>query len=327
MAESTPIRIGIAGTGVMGGHHTRVAASLPHCRLTGIYDVDSDRARQVAEQFGATVFASLEDLCAAADGIIIATPTNTHAEVASICLRAGRHVLLEKPIAATIAEAEALVALANTRDRMLMIGHIERYNPAVSTTLSLLDHQELFACELQRLSISQGRDCSADIIFDLMIHDIDLALAFAQAPVIAVSAMGHRLRGELIDHVTALLRFENGIIATLTASWLSQERVRRARLFTRSAQFAVDFASREVNIHRQGQSSIAANNGLYHMASLVEQLLVPNKEPLAIEQEHFLACIRTHTQPITDGEAGLQALRLAYTIQERVNEQLSTLKP
>jgi virulence factor len=324
MQQGSPIRIGMIGTGVMGGHHTRVAALSKECQLTGIYDADPQRAETLARQYGVTAFRTLEEACAACDAVIIATPTVTHAQVATTCLQAGCHVLLEKPIAGDLAEAEALVAFSKTTDRVLMIGHVERFNPAVTALISLLKPDEIISCELQRLSTAPGRDRSADIIFDLMIHDLDLALAFTQSTPLVITAMGHCVRTELIDHVTALLRFENGVTTSLTASSISQERVRKARIFTQSALFSVDFASREVWIHRHGQSSLAMENGQYYLSSQVEQILVPAKEPLAVEQEHFLQAIRTGTLPTTSAEVGLAALRMAYAIQLSVHEQLLT---
>ncbi len=324
MLQGSPVRVGIIGTGVMGGHHTRVASTLPGCDLLGIFDADHARAEAVSNQYGITAYDSLPDLCTHVDAVIVASPTNTHADVAMTCLQAGCHVLVEKPIAASLADAEALVACGKQSDRVLMIGHIERYNPAVSAVMKLLNPQELFTCELQRLSTTLGRDRSVDIIFDLMIHDLDLVLAFTGSKVTDISAMGHRLKGELIDHVTALLRFENGVTATLTASAVSQERVRRASLFTPNAQYTIDLAaSREVLVHRFGKSTLAQENGQYFVTSQIEQILVPNREPLAAEQDQFLQAIRTGTPPLTDAESGYQALCLAYAIQAAVNEQLA----
>ncbi|OPZ81929.1 MAG: hypothetical protein BWY76_02873 [bacterium ADurb.Bin429] len=231
-------------------------------------------------------------------------------------------MLLEKPIAAELAEAEALVTASTGTDRVLMIGHVERFNPAVIALLSLLKSEEIISCELQRLSTAPGRDRSADIIFDLMIHDLDLSLAFTRSVPVAITAMGHCVRTELIDHVTALLRFDSGVTTTLTASSISHERIRRARIFTQSALFSVDFASREVWIHRHGQSSLALEDGQYYLSSQVEQILVPPKEPLAVEQEHFFQAIRTGTPPITSAEVGLAALRMATAIQQSVREHL-----
>ncbi len=320
--QDSVIRLGMIGTGVMGGHHTRVAAMSKACQLTGIYDADPQRATALAHQYGVAAFQSLDEACTACDAVIIATPTVTHAQVATACLQAGCHVLLEKPIAGDLGEAEALVAFSKTVDRVLMIGHVERFNPAVTAVLALVKPEEIISCELQRLSTAPGRDRSADIIFDLMIHDLDLALAFTKSSALAISAMGHCVRGELIDHVTALLRFGSGVTVTLTASSISQERVRKARVFTQNALFSVDFANREVWIHRHGQSSLAMEDGQYYLTSQVEQILVPPKEPLAVEQEHFLHAIRTGTAPLTSAEVGLAALRMAYAIQLSVQDQL-----
>ncbi len=322
MQQGAPVRLGMIGTGVMGGHHTRVAAMSKDCQLVGIYDADAQRAATLAGQYGVAAFRTLEEACEACEAVIIATPTVTHAQVATACLQTGCHVLLEKPIAAELAEAEALVTASTGTDRVLMIGHVERFNPAVIALLSLLKSEEIISCELQRLSTAPGRDRSADIIFDLMIHDLDLSLAFTRSVPVAITAMGHCVRTELIDHVTALLRFDSGVTTTLTASSISHERIRRARIFTQSALFSVDFASREVWIHRHGQSSLALEDGQYYLSSQVEQILVPPKEPLAVEQEHFFQAIRTGTPPITSAEVGLAALRMATAIQQSVREHL-----
>jgi len=325
MRNRTPIRIGVVGTGVMGGHHARVAASLAGCQLMGIYDVNFARAEEVATPFGVPALRELPALCEQVEAVIVASPTVTHAEVATICLQHGCHVLLEKPIAATVAEAEALIPLSRACDRILMIGHIERYNPAFVTLHSLVDPAALFDCELQRLSPVPGRDRTADIIFDLMIHDLDLALALTGSTLRTLSATGHRIRSEFIDHVSAMLSFANGATARLTASAVSQERVRRGRLFTSNAQYTVDFASREVWIHRQGHSSLGSSDGQYQIMHQVEQILVPNKEPLAAEQQHFLQAIATGSTPDTSAENGLAALKLAYAIQQAVQEQLTAI--
>ncbi len=155
-----------------------------------------------------------------------------------------------------------------------------------------------------------------------MIHDLNLALAFCDSPLATLAATGHRVRCGFIDHVTALLRFENGCTATLTASAVSQERVRMGRLFAHQAQISLNLASREVWVHRHGQSSIAQEDGQYYQASQVEQILVPNREPLAIEQEHFFQSIRNGTPPLTYAEEGLETLRLAQMVQDFVNAQL-----
>jgi predicted dehydrogenase len=323
LSKLREVRVGVVGTGVMGGHHARVAASLPGSALVGIYDPATERARQVAADYETTAFATLKDLCAEVEAIVVASPTVTHGEIASKCLEAGLHVLLEKPIAATVRDAQDLVALSEQVGKFLMIGHVERFNPAVMTARSMLNSAEIFDCSLQRLSTVSGRDRSVDIVLDLMIHDIDLALAFTGAAVTSVVATGHKIGGELIDHVTALLRFDNGATATLAASAVSQARVRVGHFHTPTELFTVDFASRELTIRRGGRSTLAQENVRYVTESQVEQVLVPNQEPLALEQTHFLESIRNGTQPEPNGKGGLAALRVACDVQAMVMGQLA----
>lgn len=324
MQEISGTRVGVVGTGVMGGHHTRVASMLPGCTLVGIYDTDVAHAEHVAHQYGITAFRSCEDLCAAVEAVIIATPTFTHAHVAECCLRAGCHVLVEKPIASTADEAEKLVELHRTTDRVLMVGHVERFNPAVNTLLTALESEEIIAAEAVRLSPTPGRDQSADVIFDLMIHDIDLALACTRSLPVKVEAMGHRVRGPLIDHASALVRFANGATFALLSSMVSQERTRKVRVLTRTAQFTVDCASREVWVQRMGTSTVQGPEARPYPAALVEQLTVPARDPLAQEQDHFLQAIRHGSEPVTSAEMGLQAVRLAEMIQECIGEPIVT---
>ena len=325
MGQIAPIRVGVIGTGVMGGHHTRVAATLPGCQLLGIHDLDTTRAAQVADQFGVTAYATLPALCDAVDAVIVASPTSTHARVAGACLQAGCHVLVEKPIDSDVAAAEELLETWKRTDRVLMIGHLERFNPAVTVLRALLAREDVFAMEFQRLSPTPPRDRSADIIFDLMIHDLDLVSALNHAPVTSLHAMGHHVRYGFIDHVTALLRFANGATATLTASCVSQQRVREGRIFTRTAQFTADLARREVWLHRHGPSTLIDEKGHSYQTSQMEQIGVPQNDPLAAEQEHFLQAIRSGVPPLTTPESGLQVLRLAQTIQDEVNTQLAAL--
>jgi len=323
LSKPREVRVGVVGTGVMGGHHARVAASLPGSALVGIHDPDTQRARQVAADYETTAFATLEELCAEVEAVIVASPTMSHGETAGRCIEAGLHVMVEKPISATIAEADRLVALSQKGGTLLMVGHVERFNPAVITARNMLDPKEIFDCNLQRLSTVSGRDRSVDIVLDLMIHDIDLALAFTGAGVTAVAATGHKIRGDLIDHVTALLRFDNGATAMLAASAVSQTRVRVGNFHTRTELFTVDFASRELTIRRGGRSSLAQENVRYVTESQVEQVLVPNQEPLALEQTHFLQSIRNGTQPEPNGKDGLTALRVACDVQAMVLARLA----
>lgn len=323
-SDLSTIRVGVAGTGVMGGRHVRVASMLAGSRLAGIYDPDAARATEVAESYGVKAAGSIEELCEWVDAVVVASPTITHGEVGKRCLAAGCHVLLEKPLAASRQEAEELVALADEQGVFLMTGHVERFNPAVMTALTMINGDQVFDCAFQRLSPVTGRDRSVDIVLDLMIHDIDLALSFTRSQVVEVAAVGQTIREELIDHVTAILQFENGATATLTASAVSQARVRTGVLYSRKAQYRLDLAARDVTVVRDGRSVLSADREGYTIGSQVEQILVPAQEPLQNELQGFLDGIRKGQAPQPDGRAGLQALNVALEVQAKVWQGLRT---
>lgn len=322
MTAAAAIRIGVIGTGVMGGNHTRIAAQSQSCQLVGIFDPNLKRANELAAQFQTQAFSSAEELCAQVDAVIVACPTNLHAQMAETCMRQGCHVLLEKPIASAMDDAQALVAFSEQCDKVLMIGHLERFNPAVIAAQAMIPPDELFDIHLQRLSPTPPRDLSADIIFDLMIHDIDLALTFAQSPIDGVLAQGHRVRGGIIDHVTALLHFASGATATLTASAVTHERVRRGQLYTPSAQYTLDLTTHEMWILRFGVSAADQTAGHATPSCQVEQIIVPDCNPLVQEQEHFIQVICSGTAPNVTAQDGLMALEIAQMVQDAVSARI-----
>lgn len=324
-SEQDTVRVGVAGTGVMGGRHARVAAMLAGSHLCGIYDPDPNRAAEVAKSCNTRVARSIDELCEWVDAVVVASPTITHGVIGKRCLAAGCHVLLEKPIAASREEAEELVSVAEREKVYLMAGHVERFNPAVMTALTMINGDQVFDCAFQRLSPVTGRDRSVDIVLDLMIHDIDLALTFTHSHVVDVSAVGQTVRDHLIDHVSALLRFANGATATLTASAVSQARVRAGVLYSRKAQYCLDLAARDVTVVRDGRSVLSADREGYTIGRQVEQILVPAQEPLQNELQAFLDGIRSRQAPQPDGRAGLEALEVALGVQERVWQGLRAL--
>lgn len=322
MALLSPIRVGIVGTGIMGGYHTRVASMSDRCQLVGIFDADAARTEKTAKQYDITAFSELAALCAAVDVVVVATPTVTHAPVAHQCLEAGCHVLLEKPIAVTVAEGELLVAAAKQHGRVLMVGLSERFNPATLALRSQVNSVDIFALDLQRCAPTPGRDQSADVIFDLMIHDLDLVLAFTQSQVTAVQATGHHAKGELIDHAVAMLRFANGATATITCSHVSPRRKRCASLLTRGPQYTVDFGTRKIDRHSYGKLLTGAD-GQPQTGTLVESIEVPEGDALTQQLHFFLAATQQQPLPLNLADSGLEALRLVQTIHDLITEQLT----
>ena len=316
------LRVGIVGTGIMGGYHTRVASMSDRCELVGIFDADNARTTAIATQYGITAFTSLAELCAAVDVAVVATPTIIHAQIARQCLEAGCHVLLEKPIAVTVADGEMLIETAKRLNRVLMIGLSERFNPATLALQAQVKPNDIFAIELQRCAPTQGRDRSADVIFDLMIHDLDLALAFTQSKVVEVQATGHCAKNELIDHAVALLRFANGATATITCSHVSPQRKRCATLLTRGPQYTIDFGTRKIEKHSYGEY-LTGPDGLPQFGTKVETIDVPEGDALT-QQLHFLLAA-TQQQPIPThlADSGQEALRLVLEIHEQITGQLN----
>lgn len=307
--------IAIIGAGIMGANHGRVARSIPDLRVTAVCDADLDRAAALANTVGAKYTTDMREAIAAADAVVLATPSDTHAEFGAEVLRAGRDLLVEKPIAETVADAERLIDLAAARDRILMVGHVERFNPVVVELEKLVN--EPIALEIVRVGPFTKR-VLADVLLDLMVHDVDLARAIARCEVVEHHAMTRTLHTNDADFASALLRFENGMIATITASRLSQNKVRRLTLTQRDNDIVADLLRQQVEIHRIEYSEYLDEGGVrYRQSGLVEiPFLLQHGEPLMHELRHFAKCVVERSQPKVSGHDGLAALRVCLSLRE-----------
>ncbi len=314
-----PIRIGVIGVGNMGQHHTRVLSLLKDVELVGISDVNVERGLDTASKYRARFFEDYRELLNRVDAVCVAVPTRLHHIVGMTCLQAGVHVLIEKPIAASIAEAESLVNAAAEFNCILQVGHIERFNPAFQELSKVLKTEELLALEAHRMSPYSQRANDVSVVLDLMIHDIDLLLELAGAPVAKLTASGSRASDSgYLDYVTATLGFANGIVATLTASKVTHRKIRRIAAHCKSSLTEADFLNNEILIHRQTTANCLADYGqvLYRQDGLIEKVYTSNIEPLHAELEHFVNCVRGGNQPSVGGEQALKALRLASLIEQ-----------
>ncbi|WP_322743714.1 Gfo/Idh/MocA family oxidoreductase [Vasconcelosia minhoensis] len=314
-----PIRVGVIGVGNMGQHHARVLSRLKDVELVGISDINVERGLDTASKYRIRFFEAYQELLETVDAVCVAVPTRLHYEVGMACLQAGVHILIEKPIAASIAEAESLVNAAAASNCILQVGHIERFNPAFQELHKVLRTEELLALEARRMSPYSQRANDVSVVLDLMIHDIDLLLELAAAPVVKLTASGSR--GESaghLDYVTATLGFANGIVATITASKVTHRKIRTIAAHCRNSLTEADFLNNEILIHRQTTADCMTDYGqvLYRQDSLIEKVYTSNTEPLHAELEHFVNCVRGGEKPSVGGEQALKALRLASLIEQ-----------
>lgn len=317
--QHEPIRIGVIGVGNMGQHHTRVLSLLKDVELVGVSDINVERGLDTASKYRVKFFEDYHDLLNHVDAVCVAVPTRLHHTVGMTCLQAGVHVLIEKPIAASIAEAESLVNAAAESHCILQVGHIERFNPAFQELSKVLKTEELLALEAHRMSPYSNRANDVSVVLDLMIHDIDLLLELAGSPVIKLTASGSRASDSgYLDYVTATLGFANGIVATLTASKVTHRKIRRIAAHCKNSLTEADFLNNEILIHRQITANCLTDYGqvLYRQDGLIEKVYTSNIEPLHAELEHFVSCVRGGDQPSVGGEQALKALRLASLIEQ-----------
>ncbi|MFM7528635.1 MAG: Gfo/Idh/MocA family oxidoreductase [Nodosilinea sp.] len=316
---SDPVRLGVIGVGNMGQHHTRVLSRFKDVELVGISDVNVERGLDTAGKYRVRFFEDYQDLLSHIDAVCIAVPTRLHHSVGTTCLQAGVHVLIEKPIAASIAEAESLVNAAAAANCILQVGHIERFNPAFQELHKVLNTEELLALEARRMSPYSQRANDVSVVLDLMIHDIDLLLELSGSGVSTLTASGGRVAASgYLDYVTATLGFSNGIVATLTASKVTHRKIRTIAAHCKNSLTEADFLNNEILIHRQTTADCSSDYGqvLYRQDGLIEKVYTSNIEPLHAELEHFINCVRGGEPPSVGGEQALKALRLASLIEQ-----------
>lgn len=304
------MKIAVIGVGHLGQHHARILSGLPGVELVGVVDVNQDRAGQVAARYAVRAFAEWRDIVPLVEAVTIATPTETHAVIAGSLLEAGIHVLVEKPMTRTTGEADLLLDAARRSGATLAVGHTERFNPAVAAARALV-HEPKFI-EVHRLGTFPDRSLDIDVVFDLMIHDLDLVLQFVGRDVASVDAVGVPVLTPRIDIANVRLRFANGCIANLTASRISRDRVRKIRFFQRDSYVSIDYSSQELEMWRlvpkPGQMP-AIEGG---------KMEVAHEEPLKRELEDFVDAIRERRAPGVTGEEGRAALALAERIVEHM---------
>jgi predicted dehydrogenase len=302
------IRVAVVGAGVFGRHHLRVLSQSLNATLVGVVDADRERAAQAAAEHNCLTFATLGELKGEIDAAVVAVPTSLHAEVGCELLAAGIDVLVEKPIAADLASARRLVDTAAEHQRILQIGHLERFNPAVAALKKIASIPLFF--EIHRLSLFSPRSLDVDVVLDLMIHDLDIVLDLAGAMPEEIRAAGISILSDKVDIANVRLAFPGGCIANLTASRVSTERVRKLRLFQPHQYISLDYQKQEAVAY-----TVSGNQQIGF-----QPLPAVKEEPLRLEVEAFLASVADRTSPTVPGKEGLRALEVALAILDKIEE-------
>jgi predicted dehydrogenase len=306
----TPVPVAVVGVGALGQHHARVYAELPEARLVGVYDLDAGRAGAVAERYGVRAYADLGELLGEARAVSVAVPTVDHHAVAQALLEAGKDVLVEKPVTTTLAEADDLIALASARGAVLQVGHIERFNPAVEVLKAHASDPRFI--EVHRLGAFSPRSLDIDVVLDLMVHDLDIVLDLDGTEPVQIDAVGVPVLTPRVDIANARLRFASGLIANLTASRVSAERVRKFRVFSPKRYISVDFTAREAQVYRLLEDADG------HPDIRIERTAAPDEEPLRRQLAAFVHAVTSRSQPVVSGGDGRRVLALALEIRERI---------
>jgi len=319
-----PLRVGVIGAGNMGSHHARTYAMLGGlCELHGLHDADGARCAAVAEQFDTTPFASIEELLDEVQAVSICTPSALHVEHALLALGAGVDVLVEKPVALSVGQAAELAAASGeyARPPVIQVGHIEHFNPAVREVAKLLQDERVVALELQRLSPFDGRIVDADVVQDLMLHDVHVLLTLAgERELRDVHAVGRRVRSPVLDdYAVATLTFDDGLIGTLIASRVTEEKIRRLSATTEESHITVDYLRRTVERCRSTRLELdGGGSRTYRQESLLERVFVPIEEPLVAQLRSFLECVRERAAPEVDLRMGVRCLAVVQEIRAAI---------
>lgn len=306
------IDVGVVGVGHLGQHHARLYAAAEGARLVGVVDRDADRAAEIAKRFDCRIFNSVAELAQEVQAASVAVPTEDHSAVACALLERGVDVLIEKPLARSLQEADAINAAAAKHGRLVMVGHTERFNPAVQALTRAVDAPRFF--EIHRLAGFSTRSTDIDVVLDLMIHDLDLLLHLDGSPVVSVDAVGVSALTDKVDIANARIRFASGCVANITASRVSADPVRRVRVFQARTYLSCDTGQRVVERYRLAFGDGGAPE-IRH-----DQLPVENGEPLALELEAFLHSVAERSRPPVDGSQGRRALELAYRVRDAIRD-------
>ncbi len=304
-AMPTSLKCGVAGVGYLGKHHARLYHALEGAELVGIFEPNDEAAHSVCQEYGCTRFSSLEELGAACEAVSVVCPTDRHAEVALGLIEQGCHLLVEKPLCVSSQEAESILDRAKAAKVMVQVGHIEHYNPVMTFLEGEVEQPKYLTVE--RLAPFQPRGTEVGVVLDLMIHDVGIAMALVDSPIERIDSIGVRVLSATEDIANTRLVFANGCVANLSASRVSEKKAREIRVFQESGYLSLDFMNQKGHLIKKSGPTLERH-----------EVPVEQGEPLALELESFLSCVRETTIPKTDGSFGKSALEVALTITRQI---------
>lgn len=304
------INVAVIGVGSIGAHHARIFSALDNVNLSGVVDIDPMRSHEISSQYNCGVFSDYREILDSVDAVSIAAPTTLHYKIGIDCIRNNKHVLIEKPVTSTIEEAEDLISEAEKRGIVLQVGHLERFNSAITKISSMVENPQFI--ESQRLSPFLGRGIDVDVTLDLMIHDIDIILSLVNSDIADLRATGAKVLTENIDVAHAWIEFSNGCIAEAVTSRIANEKVRKLKVFQKNSFLDLDYQNQEITSYKKLDGSVK------------KEITKPEgKEPLKEQLISFIRCIEDNTQPLVSGYEGREALKLALKISGLVHHGLS----
>ncbi len=321
------VRVGVIGTGRMGQNHCRVYSNLKNTKFVGVCDVNAERGKETAATFEVSYFRDVDSLLENVDAVSICTPTPQHFELVMRCLERNIHVLVEKPFTESLEQAQALKAAAEANPKLILqVGHIEMFNPTFTELRKVLEEMSPLAINFNRLSPFQGSNVDVDVILDLMIHDIGLVVNLFTGEPLSLAAYGFSVFSDTIDHGLAVLRYPPDVLVSLTASRVTEEKVRSISVTTREAFIEADLLNKNISVHRRTLGDyINHKNGVkYRQESLIERIVVPAREPLFLELQDFVNCVIEGRTPLVTAADGYNALRYVLVLRDQILETMQS---
>jgi len=304
------VRVGVVGVGYLGQHHARVYSELPGVELVGVVDINRERAREVARRYSTTPFFDYRDLFGKVDAVSIVVPTVLHRDIAAHFIEEGINILIEKPVTTTLEEAKELMEMATRKNVILQVGHIERFNSAVMELAKIVDNPIFIEC--CRMGPYVNRNTDVGVVLDLMIHDIDIVMSIVKSSVVKISASGRSVFSRQEDIANAQLVFQNGCIVNLTASRVTRKKIRRMEITQVDSFISIDYLEQELAVYKKTSSPLPQ--------LLIEKPVMQKGEPLRLELEHFIRCVRNGEKPLVGLEEGKNALEVALRILEEIQK-------